>query len=87
MRSWIAEVLLVPLNSFRNSENAGEDKSRRVRSVRRLFSAMSSSFLALKSSASDALTASSPSSWPMYSVLMLAINPITRERGGNTLSP
>ena len=71
--SWIAEAVTpVPLSSLRKSEKAGEERRRRVKSVRRLFSATSSSFLTLYSSASAALVASSPSSWPIYSRNKLA---------------
>lgn len=57
----------MPLRSFKKVEKAGDDKSMRVRSVKRVFSATSSSFFARKSSASLALAAISPSNCPMYS--------------------
>ena len=58
----------VPLRSFKKVEKAGDDKSMRVKSVKRVFSAANSSFCARKSSASLVLAAISPSSCPMYSM-------------------
>lgn len=55
------------LRSLRKVEKAEEDSSSLVRSVRREFSALSDSHSALRLSASVALTATSPSSWPIYS--------------------
>ena len=56
------------LRSLRKELKAGEESSMRVRSVRRVFSVFSASFSARRSSDSLALVASSPSSWPMYSI-------------------
>ena len=65
-------VTPLPLKSLRKVEKAGDERSIRVRSVRRVFSAISSSFFTLKSSASDDFAAISPSSCPIYSTTKLA---------------
>lgn len=59
----------VSLRSLRKFERADDERSMRVRSVNRLFSAINASFLACRPSASDCLAASSPSSCPMYSIV------------------
>ena len=64
---WAGADGTLPLRSLRKLENAGDASSIRVKSVRRVFSAINSSFFALRSSASAALAAISPSSWPIYS--------------------
>lgn len=55
------------LISARKVEKASDERSIRVRSVRRVFSWISASFCARRSSASLTLAATSPSSCPMYS--------------------
>ena len=55
------------LRSLRKVEKAGEERSMRVRSVKRVFSAESASLEARSSSASLTLAAISPSSCPIYS--------------------
>lgn len=62
----------VPLRSARKVEKADDERSMRVKSAKRVFSAVNSSFFILSSSASCDLAAISPSSCPMYSVRMLA---------------
>lgn len=61
-------VTPLPLRSLRNTEKAGDERSILVKSVSRVFSAINSSFLAFKSSASVVLAAISPSSCPIYSI-------------------
>ena len=62
------------LSSLRKVEKAGDERSMRVRSVNRVFSAINASFCARRSSASLALAATSPSSCPMYSSQESAID-------------
>ena len=77
----------VPLRSFKKAEKAGDDKSMRVKSVKRVFSAAISSFFARNSSASLVLAASSPSSCPMYSNHMSAEAHTVFATNSHTLSP
>lgn len=68
------------LISARKVEKASEAMSIRVRSVKRVFSAIKASFLARKSSASLALAATSPSSCPIYSNQELANDPMPHQK-------